>query len=146
MVKLLSICLGFIMSINIINYNSIQEAILSADDLSISYLHNEYSFEKEDKEFVFLMNVIDGVLRDSHQVPALGVALHDEVIREKENRNWIEFGFSAKVKCNDMEFDGLLVFLDKDMGGVNIYRRSDGKYEGRCFYINLNIDISGMLL
>ena len=140
--KLLSICLGVIMALSGVEYKCIQDAIMNADSITVNISQNEYVVDKGSAQYDGLMDFVQRILDGSHQVPALGVAIHSEVIEEKKNKNWIEFKFGESSECGEMPFDSLLIFLEKDMGGINVLRSYKGKYEGRCFYINLNSNLS----
>ena len=51
--------------------------------------------------------------------------------------------FEKTKVYNEMPFETLLINVEKDWSGFNIIRKHDSKYEGRCFYINLeNADMS----
>ena len=36
-----------------------------------------------------------------------------------------------------MDFEGLLIKVEKDWHGFNLIRKNNGKYDGRCFYLSL---------
>jgi hypothetical protein len=126
---------------NVTKYDNIQDAIMNADKIIVHTTSKEYVLNKDSFQYDLGLGFIEDILENSYQMPALGVALNDEVIEEKKNKEWIEFCFSERSECGGMFFDGLLIFIEKEMGGVNIFRKIDGKYEGRCFYINLRDNI-----
>ena len=55
---------------------------------------------------------------------------------------WIELIYSNTQEYNEMPFDTLLIQVEKDYTGFNIIRKHNDKYEGRCFYLALNGDMS----
>lgn len=71
------------------------------------------------------------------QVPAPGVSLHDETVEARKEGVWIELIFDGTQTCTEMAYDTLLFKVDRNMYGVNLFRGNNGKYEGRCFYLNL---------
>jgi len=142
MINILSICLGVVSIMSGINFDSVQKAIMSADSVKVSMSQNEYVIDRENVYYTIFNDFVEKILDGSHQVPALGVAINDEVLKEKENKNWIEFNFKELCECDGLNFESLLVFLEKDMGGVNVYRKINGEYSGRCFYINLGENVS----
>lgn len=126
---------------SVIKYNNVQDAIMNADSVTICFSSKEYTIVKDSFQYEMGMNFIENILDGSHQVPAIGVAINDEIIAEKENKEWVEFSFNKRCECDGMVFDALLIFLEKDMGGMNVFRKIDGKYDGRCFYINLDREL-----
>lgn len=89
---------------------------------------------EEDKEFVFLLNNISKLFSFSTVLPAFGVSLHDETLIELKNGEWLQINFKKTVNVNGLYFDSLLFKLEKT-GGVNLIRKFNGKYEGRCVFI-----------
>jgi hypothetical protein len=126
---------------NVTKYDNIQDAIMNADSITIHTNNQEYVLKKDSFQYDLVLNFIEDILEDSYQMPALGVALNDEIVGEKNNKDWVEFSFGNRGECSGMFFDKLLVFIENDMGGVNVFREVDGRYEGRCFYINLRDDV-----
>ena len=145
MVKLLAICLGVVCAMGVNKYNNVQDAIMNADMVNICYSNKEYNIVKDSFQYDLCMNFIENILDCSHQLPALGVAIDKEVIEEKKNKDWVEFSFNKICDIDGMFFDALLIFLEKDMGGVNVFRKVDGKYDGRCYYINLQNNFNNIL-
>ena len=130
---------------SVIKYDNIQNAIKNADIIVISHSSKELTLLKDSFQYEMVLNYIESILENSRQVPALGVAINDEVVAEKKNKDWVEFSFNKICDIDGMFFDALLIFLEKDMGGVNVFRKVDGKYDGRCFYINLDNGVSESL-
>ena len=70
-------------------------------------------------------------------MPAFGVSI-DELTREDmKNGLWIELCFDGVQSFEAMDFEGLLIKVEKDFHGFNLIRRNNGKYDGRCFYLSL---------
>ena len=82
-------------------------------------------------------SVLVEMLNDSNEMPALGVALHDETINALKKGVWLEVCFSKIIHHNEMPFDSLLIEVCEDFSGFNIIRKNNGVYGGRCFYIAL---------
>ena len=139
--RLLSIVLGVLCFMNVVKYDNIQGAIMNADKIIFHTTNKEYVLNKDSFQYELGLNFIENILEGSYQMPALGVALNDEVVEEKKAKDWVEFVFNERCECGGMFFDKLLVFIENDMGGVNVFREVDGRYEGRCFYINLRDDV-----
>ena len=75
----------------------------------------------------------------SYFSPAFGVSLHDQTIEALKKGVWIEFRFNTERTYADMPFEKLLIELKPDYYGFNLIRFNNQKYEGRCFYLNLNV-------
>lgn len=74
------------------------------------------------------------VLANSYQMPALGVSVHEYVKHDLNFGEWIEICFSQRQNLEGLEFDGLLLKLEKT-GGVNLIRIINGKYSGRNIFL-----------
>jgi len=85
-----------------------------------------------------LNDVLHNMLEDCRVVPALGVALHDETIQMMQEGVWLKLQYANTIWADGMNFDTLLININRDFNGFNIIRGNQGKYEGRCYYINLN--------
>lgn len=76
-------------------------------------------------------------LRGSCPVPALGVSLHDETMQEVTNGVWLRFAFDGQHEIDGLPFDQLLLCVKEDVSGTCVIRGNNGKFDGRCFYLNL---------
>lgn len=110
--------------------------IVYNDGIKTEYTSNSANFT----------NVVDAfveIVKSGHEMPAFGVSLHDSTIDSIQTGLWVEFVFEKTKVYNEMPFETLLINVEKDWSGFNIIRKHDSKYEGRCFYINLeNADMS----
>ena len=95
------------------------------------------SYESTTNEFVELMQEFVNMTKDSHEMPAFGVSLHDSTVEAMKDGLWIEFVFDRTQIHNGMPFESLLINVEKDWMGFNLIRKYNGRYEGRCYYINL---------
>lgn len=110
-----------------------------------TYIDGEkYSFSSESDEYVDVLDEMNDMLNGSHEMPAFGVSLDNETKEAMKSGVWIKLVYNKTYTHNEMTFDTLLIEVQKDWSGFNIYRGNKGIYEGRCFYINLvdnNMDI-----
>ncbi len=97
---------------------------------------------KGDDKFEKLLSSLKITTNNAHDMPAYGVSLNDEVVSAKESGLWIELIFECEQVFNEMPFDCLLIEVNKDNTGFNLHRKYNGKYEGRCFYLKLNGDMT----
>ncbi|MBQ9790722.1 MAG: hypothetical protein IJW24_03930 [Clostridia bacterium] len=84
-----------------------------------------------------VQNAFGQILSMSREMPAFGVALHDETLEAMQSGLWLEFEFDGAIVHNGMFFEKLLFKLEKNVYGFNIVRYFQGKYDGRCFYFDL---------
>jgi hypothetical protein len=99
-----------------------------------------------DNKIVLLDNVeqqtiLNGLLltvENSHEMPAYGVAIHNEVKDAITKGLWIELIFDKTIIHNEMPFDKLLIEVNANSQGFNLIRYHDNIYEGRCYYLSLN--------
>lgn len=75
----------------------------------------------------------------SYFSPAFGVSLHDQTTNAMQKGYWLEFRYNTQHVYADMPFSKLLIELKPDYYGFNLIRYNDGKYDGRCYYLNLNV-------
>jgi len=69
-------------------------------------------------------------------MPALGVSIHEFTTNELQNDNWLEINFESELQIDDLPFTSLLFKLE-ETGGINLIRKHNNKYDGRCLYLNL---------
>ena len=95
-------------------------------------------------ESATLLETLQQMLTNSHEMPALGVSLDNETRNELKNGLWLEFNYKTTQTYNDMPFDSLLIKAEPENSGVNIIRKYNNLYEGRCYYINLDCNMSDL--
>lgn len=96
----------------------------------------------QDTLFETILKAMNMVNEGGHEMPALGVALDNEVRESLKTGLWIEFWYAETVEHNQMPFDRLLVEVVPDYMGYNLIRHFDGEYGGRCFYMSLDGDMT----
>lgn len=97
---------------------------------------------KVDKDNVMreIVELFDG----GREMPALGVALHEDIVVAKRSGVWVELVYGECISYNDMSFDKLLINVEPSFSGINIIRHVNGKYDGRCYYVALTGDMSNI--
>ena len=95
-------------------------------------------------ESATLLETLQQMLTNSHEMPALGVSLDNETRNELKNGLWLEFNYKTTQTYNEMPFDSLLIKVEPDNSGFNVLRKHDNLYEGRCYYINLDCNMSAL--
>lgn len=97
----------------------------------------------EQPKFKVVIDGIKDMLADSRQMPAFGVSLDNETRKAVSEGVWVEFDFKEKLSFCEMPFERLLVQVISNYSGFNIIRfNSENGYAGRCYYFDLNKDMS----
>lgn len=101
------------------------------------------TYQKGDDKYEIILSSLEKIMDGGYQMPAFAVSIDKLTREELKSGNWIEFEFDSKtLECNNMPFEALLIKVQSEYHGFNIIRKFNGKYEGRCFYFNLNGDMS----
>ena len=103
----------------------------------------EKVFGRESAVFAEIADAIGEMLSEARQMPAFGVSI-DKLTREEMKKGlWVEFDYEKTMDCWNMPFDSLLIAVKAEYRGLNVVRKTEGKYQGRCFYVDLgNKDMS----
>ena len=112
------------------------------EEIMFSAYNNGHQIEMTEDDIKKFDEIFSEMLQDCRPMPALGVSLHDQTMKEVENGIWIRFEFDETIEVNELPFDELLIKIAKDMYGFNVIRGNQGKFEGRCFYVDIprNLD------
>jgi len=124
---------------------NITSTFSNASQIIIYKNNTATSFYKGDDKYEIIMLELKNMTQNSQQMPALGVALDTETRTALKNGIWIELIFNSTHSFNEMPFDSLLFEVVCNNSGMNIIRKQNGKYEGRCFYLNLQENMSNFL-
>ena len=119
-------------------YGTIQDVFKDSASIQVFIEGESKEFLTGTAEFESVINQTNKMLTGSHQMPAFGVSMDDLTRQELESGVWILYNFNQVCTNSEMPFDGLLINVNPEFSGFNIIRRYNGKYEGRCFYLDLN--------
>ena len=103
-------------------------------------IYNEgcpYQFKIDTNEYKSIMGSWERMTENALQMPAFGVSIDEHTREELKKGMWIEFLFGEEHIVQEMPFEKLLIGCRKDFRGFNLVRYWDGKYFGRCFYLDL---------
>lgn len=106
--------------------------------------NNKTTYKTNNNEYNKISNLLIEMCADSREMPAFGVSLDPDTRAAMESGLWIELIYTTTQEYNEMPFDKLLIQVVADYSGFNIFRELDGKYEGRCFYLSLEGDMSSL--
>ena len=98
------------------------------------------------KNFDSIFENIKNIFAQARLMPAFGVSLHNDTLEELQSNTWLEINFSSEQVVNDLNFTALLFKLE-ETAGINLIRKHNSQYEGRCIYLDFEnpIDLSLIL-
>lgn len=99
----------------------------------------EYGTFKDLKNIRFESTLLKlkNLFSSARLMPAFGVSLHQETLDALNAGQWLKITFSHQQNVNGLLFEGLLFQLN-ETGGLNLIREFQGKYEGRCLYLDFD--------
>ena len=124
--------------------DSILDYFALSQEIVVYNNDKQVTIENESNEFQDIIDVMHDMCLDSHEMPAFGVSLDNETRLAMKSGLWIEFRFDKQYIYSEMPFDRLLISVDAESSGFNIIRYHNDMYEGRCYYLNLNNDMSAL--
>lgn len=132
-----------------INYNYENYIADCAQNIESFYIFEngiKREINKNTLNFKLFKKGIGIALKKARVMPAFGVSLHNETQNALKKDMWLQINFNKKQEINGLPFDALLVKLEV-ASGVNLIRLHDGKYEGRCIYLEFDeiYDLKGIV-
>lgn len=113
------------------------DVFAQAEKVRILHDWEEILYPKGDTRFSRILKAWNELLQNARQMPAFGVS-SDKLTREEMKEGiWVEFIFEAEQESGGMPFETLLICVKGEFRGFNIVRRTQGKYQGRCYYVDL---------
>lgn len=130
------IVLNFFLGENALaKYSSIEEYFSVANTITIYKDGLKTEYEKDSDEFGEILLSLNSITIGAREMPAYGVSLHEETIKEMQSGYWVELNFNKTKTYSEMPFDSLLIKVEKEWLGFDIIRGQKGVYEGRCFHL-----------
>ena len=118
-------------------YETLQDKFSTATSITITQNNEKTTYLKGNDKYELLLESLLLTTKDAQDMPAFGVSLDNETKSAITKGTWLELEFTTPQNFNEMPFDALLIEVVKDFEGINIIRKNNGTYEGRCFYLNL---------
>lgn len=106
--------------------------------ITITIDNKTETLTNDNNKYSSILNCFSNTIENSHEMPALGVSIHELTINEKMQGTWLEFNFEKNLIYNEMPFNSLLINIEPNSGGFNLIRKFNNRYDGRCFYLNLD--------
>lgn len=112
-------------------------AIEKAEKIVVYAEGEARAYLAQDAAFAALMKAWKETVSAAVRMPAFGVSIDALTRKGRESGLWMEFCFGEEHLCGAMPFESLLLEVKRDWHGFNIVRGQGGRYEGRCFYVDL---------
>ena len=123
--------------------NEFNSIFKEAEQINLYRNGEKYQYIFKEKQFEVILNGFEKMIEGSRLMPAFGVSLNAETLEAMKNGIWVEFVFDGVCRFNDMAYEKLLVEVNRGHSGFNISRfNSSEGYHGRCFYLDLNGDMT----
>ncbi len=98
-----------------------------------------YNGEKQEINGNLIFPELKKMCEKSYFSPAFGVSINQYTLNELKKGLWLEMEYSESKEFAEMPYEKLLINFQPDFYGFNIIRyNSNGGYDGRCYYLNLN--------
>ena len=114
----------------------VRQEVMQAEEIILHRDGEAVCLHRGEAEFARIMAAWEETTKDALQMPAFGVSL-DPLTRERMQKTvCLEFCFSG-VRGGELPFLRLLVFCEPAAMGFNLERQTEGRYQGRCYYLDL---------
>lgn len=118
--------------------------IAEAESICLYFDGESACYANDTAEYADLMQAWEEMTAHAVQMPAFGVSIDRLTKEEMRSGLWVEFAFPCGHTCAGMPFEALLFKAEAGYKGFNLIRKNGGKYEGRCYYLDLREgDMSG---
>ena len=121
--------------------NQIVEALGKIESFVIYINGEKTTVGAADEKFQYLFKSCCKLFSNSRIMPAFGVSLNSETQDAIKKDEWLEINFNETIIVNDLPFSGLLFKLEKT-SGVNLIRKNNDRYEGRCIYLDFDEELN----
>lgn len=115
--------------------NSLVDLIEKIESFTLT-INNKTIYINSGKKFDDIKQNLHTLFLNSRLEPAFGVSLHNLTLQAKQSGTWLEIAFETEQIKNGLHFNSLLFCLE-ETGGINLIRKQNNKYNGRCLYLHL---------
>ena len=123
------------------NESTLNDIVEKIENFEVFDNGKKTSVNSASKDFFVIKNKLIELFLNSRLMPAFGVSLHKETLNELKKGKWLKISFSKLITKNGLSFDSLLIKLEETRG-CNLIRLFNGKYEGRCLYVDFDETIN----
>ena len=122
----------------VVNFdNQLVNLLDKIESIDIVRSGRKVDIHKTDKMFSKIVDNLVDKLENCRILPALGVSMHEATLDEMKSGLWIQINFDKIQEIDGLPFESLLFKVEKG-SGINLIRRYQGRYEGRCIYLWLD--------
>lgn len=117
--------------------NFLNEILNKLESIDVFTNGKQQTLLPSESKFHKIVEKLTEVFNTSHIEPAFGVSLHDLTMQAIKQDKWLQLNFNEELTINNLPFTSLLLKAEETFG-LNLTRKFNGKYEGRCIYLVLN--------
>lgn len=107
----------------------------------IEVLENNNLKALENQSFEATIKKLINLFQSARLMPAFSVSLHNETIDALKEGKWLKLTFLHQQNVNGLLFDSL-IFQLIETSSINLIREYEGKFEGRCLYLDFDETIN----
>jgi len=119
-------------------FDSLRDSFSVASSVVVTVDGTDQVFFKGDKAQNDIIKSLLEITEHSHEMPAFGVSIDNHTREARKKGVWLELIFDSASRHEGMDFESLLIYVGEEDYGFNLVRKTNGKYEGRCFYLSLD--------
>ena len=119
-------------------FEKLTDSFAQYSQMVITIENEQYSLEKGNDKAEVILKALKKITKNANEMPAFGVSIDDLTREDMRCGVWLELVFDVPCKYEGMDFDALLIKVEKNNYGFNLIRKNNGKYDGRCFYLSLD--------
>ncbi len=131
-------------TINYLNDYRLYEFFDEAESITIFNKGKQYTFVRDTQEYENIKNLFLQKIYNAYEMPALSVGIDAEIRTATNDNVWLQFDFGTTLTHYDLPFDNLLINVEPHFTGVDIIRKYQNAYDGRCFYLNMEENLSDL--
>ena len=117
------------------NTNEMVSVLNKVDNFELILNGKTSKITKNEQKFEKIYEKLKEIFEKSKIMPAFSVSLHDLTKEDMRTHAWIKLNFTSTQSVNELAFEALTFRLD-DCYGTNLIRQTDGKFQGRCIYLD----------
>ena len=125
-------------------FNTLTQNFYNTSEIIMTMDGKNLNFKKGDDKYECILKSLKTITDGAHEMPAFGVSLDEETRKARKSGLWLELVFDKEYEYNGMPFEALLIDVHGDFSGFNLIRKCNGKYDGRCFYLDLKEDMKNL--
>lgn len=123
------------------NENSLIDCLQHVENFKLFQNGEIKNVDSSNDLFLTLKKNLKELFFNSRLMPAFGVSLHDETLKELKNGDWLQIDFNEELVKNGLSFTSLLFKLEIT-SGFNLIRLTGRGYHGRCLFLDYDKEVN----